>query len=103
MRSSLHSACRREFPKPLEGAHGIIISLRERQNQENPRRFPNYQRSEITSEGDEMRLILIIVLILILLGGGFGLHGGLFLGSGGIYYGGGLGIAVIVILVLLIL
>jgi hypothetical protein len=50
-----------------------------------------------------MRLILIILLIFVLLGGGFGLHGGLFVGDGGIYYGGGLGIALIVILVLLIL
>lgn len=50
-----------------------------------------------------MRLLLIILLIIILLGGGFGLHGGLFVGSSGIYYGGGLGIALLVILVLLIL
>jgi hypothetical protein len=42
-------------------------------------------------------------LVLILAGGGFGLHGGLFVGSGGIYYGGGLGLLLIVILVFLIL
>lgn len=50
-----------------------------------------------------MRLLLLILLILILFGGGLGLHGGLFLGPGGIYYGGGLGVALLVVLVLLIL
>jgi hypothetical protein len=49
-----------------------------------------------------MRLVLIILLILILFGGGLGLHGGLFVGSSGIYYGGGLGLALLVILILLI-
>ncbi len=31
-----------------------------------------------------MRLLLIILLVMILLGGGFGLHGGLFIGAGGL-------------------
>jgi len=38
-----------------------------------------------------------------LLGGGYGLHGGLFIGDSGLYYGGGLGLVLVVILVLLIL
>jgi len=53
--------------------------------------------------GAGMRLLLIILLVLIVLGGGLGLHGGLFIGSGGLYYGGGLGLVLLVVLVLLIL
>jgi hypothetical protein len=64
-------------------------------------RTPSY-RYEKHWVGD-MRTILIILLILILLGGGLGMHGGLFIGSGGLYYGGGLGLALLVILILLIL
>jgi len=62
-----------------------------------------------TAAGDKwrgvgiMRLLLIILLVLIVLGGGLGFHGGLFVGSGGIYYGGGLGLVLLVVLVLLIL
>jgi hypothetical protein len=94
---------RREFSKPPEGAHGVRVSLRERQNQGETPPASQLSKERNNLGGDEMRLILIILLILILLGGGFGLHGGLFLGNGGIYYGGGLGIALIVILVLFIL
>jgi hypothetical protein len=68
---------------------------------ENPRLNPSY-RHEKHWVGD-MRTILIILLIIILLGGGLGMHGGLFIGSSGLYYGGGLGLALLVILVLLIL
>ena len=50
-----------------------------------------------------MRLLLIILLISILVGGGLGLHGGLFVGTSGLYYGGGVGLALLVILVMLIL
>jgi hypothetical protein len=53
--------------------------------------------------GANMRLLLIILLIIILFGGGLGLHGGLFVGTSGLYYGGGVGLALLVILVLLIL
>jgi len=53
--------------------------------------------------GTPMRLLLIIILILLVLGGGFGLHGGMFIGPHGLYYGGGLGVVILVVLVLLIL
>ncbi len=50
-----------------------------------------------------MRLLLIILLILLVLGGGFGLHGGLFIGAHGLYYGGGLGLVILIVLILLII
>jgi hypothetical protein len=63
----------------------------------------NHIRIANTGMEPNMRLLLIILLILLVLGGGFGLHGGMFIGAHGLYYGGGLGIVILVVLVLLII
>ncbi len=60
------------------------------------------RQSRFATDKDRMSLgtILLIILVIALLGGFSGIGGGPFYGTG--YYGGGLGIVVLVLVVLLV-
>lgn len=45
-----------------------------------------------------MRLLPVFLVVLLLLAAGYGLYAGLFAGAGSIYYGGGFGLLLIVLL-----